>query len=417
MARKVMIIMVERTEKAKMHHKAFKALRILAILNLLMGVQYCWSVISPQCIELYGWTPTEAALPYTVLTVTNALSAIPLSRLGEKYGAGRIICLGGFSVGVGVFLCSLTNSLLGMIVCYGVITSFGLAAISMNTSSTAMKWFPQSKKGFAVGVATMCIGLSSVLMAPVINALLDNFGLSIGLKLLGIGAGVLICFFSIILPKLPKNMYEQSETRSEVKEEHSRYHNSIGPNQVFKTKEFWLILAIYALNWMPGQMIFSSVSTICQVQAGWEKGYIAVMAMSIGNGVGRLVSASLTDKFGGRKTMKVLMLIQIINLILFRFYIKPYMILPGIILLGCCVGAGIPLVYVLVSNIYGMKYVGSINALVQLGYAISGVIGPMIAARVLEISGTYMTAYLVNAMLLIFGVLCVGALKSKQRES
>lgn len=401
----------------KIHPKAFKALRILAILNLLMGVQYCWSVISPQCIEMFGWTPTEAALPYTILTVTNALSAIPLSRWGERYGAGRVIFLGGLSVGLGVFLCSFTNSLLGMAVCYGVITSFGLAAISMNTSPTAMKWFPQSKKGFAVGVATMCIGLSSVLMAPVINALLDKFGLSTGLKLLGLGAGALICFFSIILPRLPEQMYDHTENTPEAEEDQSRYHNTVGPNEVFKTKEFWLILAIYALNWMPGQMIFSSVSTICAVQAGWEKGYIAVMAMSVGNGVGRLISASLTDKFGGRRTMMMLMLIQIVNLTLFRFYTNPCTILPGIILLGCCVGAGIPLVYVLVSNVYGMKYVGSINALVQLGYAVSGVVGPLIAARTLEVSGTYMTAYLVNATFLVFGVFCVVALKSKRRDA
>lgn len=402
-----------RADEARGGAKAFKALRILAVLNLLMGVQYCWSVISPQCAALFGWTPIEEALPYTVLTVTNALSAIPLARWGERQGANKVIFLGGVFVGLGVFLCSLMKSLLGMVFCYGVVTSFGLAAISMNTSPTAMKWFPANKKGFAVGIATMCIGLSSVIMAPIINALLDNLGLARGLQMLGIGSGALICFFSVILPKLPDSFKEMEGKAGEGMADHSRYHNTVGPNQVFRTKEFWLILAIYSMNWMPGQMIFSSVSTICQVQASWEKGYIAVMAMSIGNGVGRLVSASLTDKFGGIKTMGVLMLVQFANLLLFRFYINPYTILPGIILLGCCAGTGIPLVYVLVSNIYGMKYVGSINAIIQLGYAISGIIGPMVSARVLEMTGTYTAAYLINAVFSIIGFCCVLGLRKK----
>lgn len=394
--------------------RALKALRILAVLNLLMGVQYCWSVISPQCIKLFNWTPTRAALPYTVLTVTNALSAIPLSRWGERRGANQVIFLGGIFVGLGIFLCSFTKSVTGMAVSYGVITSFGLAAISMNTSPTAMKWFPQNKKGFAVGVATMCIGLSSVIMAPVIEALLGTLGLFRGLKALGIGAGALICFFSVILPRLPSDFLKSGDSAEKVEKAFSRYHNTVGPNQALRTREFWLILAIYAMNWMPGQMIFSSVSTICQVQASWEKGYIAVMAMSVGNGVGRLISASLTDRFGGAKTMRILMVIQLVNLLLFKFYRNPYTILPGTILLGCCVGAGIPLVYVLVSNIYGMKYVGSINAMIQLGYAVSGIIGPLVAARTLESTGTYDTAYMANALFLVIGLCCVVSLRLKK---
>ena len=392
---------------------AYKALGIVVILNLMMGVQYCWSVISPRCIAQFGWSPTQAALPYTVLTVTNAMAAIPVSRWGEKKEPGRVVFMGGIFVGLGIFLCSLMHSLPGMILGYGIVTSFGLASISMNTSPTAMKWFPAERKGFAIGVATMCIGLSSLLFSPIINGLLDQFGMTTGLRLLSVGSAIIICFFSLLLkapPKGPgteKNADESVEKTAALPADDSRYHDTINANQALLTREFWLILAIYAINWMPGQMIFSSVSTICEVQASWDKGYIAVMAMSIGNGVGRLISASLTDRFGGLRTMRILMVIQIANLLVFRFYTNPYWILPGIVLMGACVGAGIPLVYVIVSNIYGMKYVGSINAMVQFGYAISGVIGPLMAARMLEMTGTYQTAYYTNAAFLMLGIVCV----------
>ncbi|MCC8026067.1 MAG: OFA family MFS transporter [Clostridium sp.] len=392
---------------------SYKALRIVIILNLLIGVQYCWSVISPACTAKFGWTPTQATLPYTVLTVTNALAAIPLGLWGEKHGPNKVIFLGGICVGCGILLCSVSQSLAGMIFGYGLVTSFGLAAISMNTTPTSMKWFPAGKKGLVTGASTMCIGFSPLYMAPLIEGLLGRLGLNQGLRILGIGAALLICLFSLALPPPPNLDRNREEVRA-VPEDNSRYHGRIEPGQVAKTREFWLLLALYAISWMPGQMIFSSVSTICQVQAGWDKGYIAVMAMSLGNGAGRLLGSALTDKIGGIRTMTLLLITQMVNLLFFAFYRTPAVIVPGIVILGFCVGAGVSLLMILIANIYGMKYVGSIYAILQLGYAISGVIGPQVAARILEFSGTYTVAYYVNAAFLLLGLFCVSALKRKK---
>lgn len=394
--------------------KSYRALRVAIILNLLMGVQYCWSVISPGFTQLLGWSPTEATLPYTVLTITNTVAGIPLADWGEKKGPCKVIFLGGICVGAGVVLCSVADSLLIMIIGYGILAAFGLASISMNTTATAMKWFPDSRKGFISGACTMCIGLSSVYMAPFINGLLHVFGLRNGLRTLGLGAGVLICVFSLMLPS-PVSESKKNLSGAVPAEDKSRYHGTVSPSSIVKTREFWLLLILYAMNWMPGQMFFSSVSTICQVQAGWERGYIAVMAMALGNGAGRFLAATISDKLGGIKTMSVLMLVQLVNLSLFALYRTSATILPGIIVLGFCVGAGVPLLMVLSANIYGMRYVGTIFAILQIGYSLAGVIGPQVAARILEHSGSYTVSYYVNVVFILIGFLCTLALKKKKQ--
>jgi MFS family permease len=392
--------------------KSYKALFVIIMLNLLIGVQYCWSVISPRWADLFGLTPTLATIPYMVLTVSNSIAAIPLARWGEKYGPNKVIFLGGLGVGAGILICSVSESLMGMILGYGLVASFGLAAISFNSTATAIKWFPANKKGLITGVSSMCIGLSSLYMAPLIEGLLNILGLNKGLGILGIASGALVCLFALMLPIL--QLESKTEGAATPVEDNSRYHGTITPSQIIRTREFWLLLTMYSMNWMPGQIIFSSVSTICQVQANWDKGYVALMAMAVGNGAGRLLTSALSDKLGGIKTMKVILTVQAINLSIFVFCRTPVSISLGLVIMGFCAGAGVSLMMILAANIYGIKYVSSAYAWLSWGYAIAGIVGPLLAAILLEQSGSYAVAYYVNVVFLLIGLYCAFAIKSKK---
>lgn len=393
--------------------KSYKALLIIILLNLLIGVQYCWSVISPRLTDILGLTSTQATLPYIVLTVSNSVAAIPLARWGEKHGPNKVIFVGGIFVGAGILICSLAESLMGMIIGYGLVTSFGLAAISFNTTATAIKWFPASKKGLITGVSSMCIGLSSLYMAPLIEGLLGRFGMNRGLVFLGLGSTALVCLFALLLPKLPPE--GKAKENGISAEDNSRYHGTVAPSQIIKTKEFWLLLTMYSMNWMPGQIIFSSVSTICRVQANWDKGYIALMAMALGNGMGRLLTSALADKLGGIKTMRIILTVQAINLLVFVFCRTPVSISLGLIIMGFCAGAGISLMMVLSANIYGIKYVSSAFAWLSWGYALAGVVGPLLASVLLEQSGSYAVAYYVNVGFMLIGLYCAYKISPKKK--
>jgi len=68
-------------------------------LNLALGILYAWSVFSKQLAEDvakggFGWTKTQATLPYTVAIACFALMMVPAGRLQDKIGprlVGRLL--------------------------------------------------------------------------------------------------------------------------------------------------------------------------------------------------------------------------------------------------------------------------------------------------------------------------------------
>ena len=59
---------------------------------------------------------------------------------------------------------------------------------------------------------------------------------------------------------------------------------------------------MYACGAGAGLMIISKLAKIGEEQAGFKQGFVLVAAMAVGNGVGRIVTGSLSDKLGRRNT-------------------------------------------------------------------------------------------------------------------
>ena len=418
---------------------ANRALVIAILISLCAGFQYCWSLLGKSIIAEYGWTATQASLPYTVLTIVTSIWAIFAGRIGENRAPRGIIAFGGICMGLGLIISSRTQSPIVMIISVGVLLGLASTSITANTHPTVVKWWPADKKGFVVGACTMGMGLSSLYMAPVINGLLGKVGIINTFMILGIAAIVLICILSALLPISPvakahlaRKKAERSgqpiqQTAEEIaaaeaaarkmdeEDQNTIYKNTIQGTGALKTKEFWVICLIYIACWMPGQMITSAVANICSVQGHWEGGFVAVMAMAVGNGVGRLCSSTISDKLGVVKTYRVLFILQALNMVLFSFYRTPILLVIGTVILGFIVGSGVPLQIILTAQVYGRKYIGSINGMVQPAFGVAGFAGPVIAAAILDATGTYNMSYIFNAIVLVVGLLLTWMIKEQPK--
>jgi OFA family oxalate/formate antiporter-like MFS transporter len=60
-------------------------------LNLALGILYAWSVFGKQLVEPvekggFGWTKTQATLPYTIAIACFAVMMVPAGRLQDRLG-------------------------------------------------------------------------------------------------------------------------------------------------------------------------------------------------------------------------------------------------------------------------------------------------------------------------------------------
>lgn len=177
----------------------------------------------------------------------------------------------------------------------------------------------------------------------------------------------------------------------------TKYKNTVDLKTCLKKKETWLIFFMYACAAMGGQMMTSQMSKIAQIQ--FTTGDVAavtatmIMALGLANGLGRLCVSTVADRLGVINTWRLIFLVQIINILCFRFYTGYASLVVGTFVLGSFYGATIPMVYTTVATIFGRKSMGSIHGVITNGISVAALVGPLISSNIVDATGSYNPAF------------------------
>jgi len=145
-------------------------------INLALGILYAWSVISKRIPQDWGWNEDDKSLPYMFACLIFSLIMIPAGRMQDKLGPSIVATIGGILVGVGFIMASLTTSLVGFVIGFGVLAGAGIGFGYASATPPAIKWFPAAKTGLIAGIVVSGFGLASVYAAPLTTYLVNNLG-------------------------------------------------------------------------------------------------------------------------------------------------------------------------------------------------------------------------------------------------
>src|SRR5512147_3216418 len=154
-------------------------------MNLALGILYAWSMFSKQLTEAvekggFGWSKTQATLPYTVAIACFALMMVPAGRLQDRFGPRVVATAGGVLTGVGLMVASFATPTLAWpaAVGFGLLAGTGFGLGYAAATPAAVKWFPPEKKGLVTGLVVAGFGLAPVYIAPLSKYLLATRGVS-----------------------------------------------------------------------------------------------------------------------------------------------------------------------------------------------------------------------------------------------
>jgi len=371
-------------------------------INLILGVLYIWSIMGKALTGEYGWSSTEASLPYTVCTVCFALVMVFAGRLQDTRGPRLISTFGGILLGGGLILSSLARDPFIMLLTFGLLGGAGIGFCYASTTPPAVKWFPIQKKGLISGIVVSGVGFAAVYISPLTNGLLVSNGISKTFLYLGIGAIILLIAFSQFLVDppagyIPKTSAPAGSQQASKPENRKEY----GWKEMLKTFNFYKLWIMYAFTASAGLMIIGHIASIAKAQAQWENGYLLVVILAIFNTLGRIAGGFVSDKLGHLNTMRVIFLLQAVNMALFSQYTSYGTLALGVSVAGLCYGALFSVFPVATAESYGIKNLGVNYGLVFTAWGFGGVIGPMLAARILDSTGSYNASYIVSTVLLL----------------
>ncbi|NTV90725.1 MAG: OFA family MFS transporter [Clostridiales bacterium] len=392
--------------------------------SVILGILYVWSVISKGLMSEFGWTSTQASLPYTIFTCFMAMAFFVSGRIQDKIGPRKCIVATAILMGAGLIISGLFTTPWLVALGFGVICGAGVGTGNVSSLAPALKWFPASKKGMVSGTVLAGIGLSAVIYAPLSNLLIHNIGTAKTFLIYGTISLVFMLLLSRKMVNPPTGYNPETGSMSGSAEDlkatsaaqnnpKSVPANNLATREMLKTFDFYKLFILLALSSSSGLMIIGHAAKIAQLQAGWQGGFLLVIILSLFNTLGRFLGGSISDIFGRINTMKLIFLVQAVNMLCFGLYTTIPTLIIGIMVAGFCYGTIFSVFPSTTADFYGLKNFGANYGCVFLAWGIGGVIGPMTAARIVDTTGAYNSAYIVACALTILALAITFTFKKK----
>ncbi len=383
------------------------ALAALGI-NLILGLLYSWSLIQKALVDEWGWTNTEASLPYTVCLVIFSIVMIFAGKAQDTYGTRPVAFFGGILVGTGLILSTLALDPFIMMITFGAITGTGIGLGFSAGTPCAIKWFRPEQKGLIAGIVVSGIGLSPVYMAPLTEIFLRNYGIANTFLIIGIFSLAGISLLSLILRNPPSG----HATAAPKRESPLMPLNDYTWQEMLRSKTFIILWTSFLMGSAAGLMLIGHLANIASVQAGWQAGFILVVILSVFNALGRIVAGSLSDITGRTNALLIVFSIQAFNMLLFSFYQGIPSLIAGSVIAGLAYGALFALFPAATADFFGLRNLGVNYGLIFTGFGTAGIVGPIMGGMVADFTGKYTYSFLLAALMLLAGIFLIRHLKS-----
>jgi OFA family oxalate/formate antiporter-like MFS transporter len=183
----------------------------------------------------------------------------------------------------------------------------------------------------------------------------------------------------------------------------SRSGRDLTLKEALRTWQWWALWALLFLNTSAGISVISQEAPmfmeISRVTAIAAAGMVGIA--SIGNAVGRVFWAWLSDIVTRRYAFVLMYAIQVILFWILPFTHAPALLTVVTFLILMCYGGGFGTMPAFTADYFGARNVGPIYGLMLTAWSFASVFGPILLARLRESTGVYSGAL----HLIAFGLL------------
>ena len=170
--------------------------------------------------------------------------------------------------------------------------------------------------------------------------------------------------------------------------------------EMLKTHQFWLLWMMFIIGAAAGFIVIGNLAPY-GVFSGLsaEAAASAVGVLALFNGAGRIVWGTLSDKTGRTRAMMLMFILQgTMMLVLISMATSPLLLTIAAAWVGFNFGGNFSLFPSVTADYFGTKNMGMNYGLVFTSYGVAGIIGPVLAGSVFDMTGSYLWAFIPAGM-------------------
>lgn len=370
--------------------------------NLTLGVLYSWGIISAALIDNFNWSATQTQIPYMVASAVFALTMIPGGKFQDKFGPRPVLLVSSVLAGLGFIFSGLNLTVGGLTLFFGLVFGLAMGFGYASPTPAAVKWFHPEHRGLISGIVVSGFGLAPVYIAPLTNSLINAFGLSTTLIILGVVFFLIVFSLSFVIENPPTD-FSRIELKRKPKRRPKVSTKEFTPGEMLKTPQFYMLWLMFFFGTFAGLLIVGQMSKIGLEQASMSNGFLLVVVYAVFNFIGRLTWGTVSDYLGRTLTLLIMFLIQAVVYFSFGMLTTPFSLLIGKSIVGFTFGGMLSVFPVMTADLYGMKNLGVNYGVMITAWGVGGVLGPLLGGMARDLTGAYEISYLISAILSLGG--------------
>lgn len=413
-------------------------------LGVAFGVWYSFSVLYIAIINDFGWQRATTAGIFSLFTISHYLCAFLTGWLIDRFGPRLVIPFGALWLAISLAMLTRASNIWDFYLIYGIMAAIGVSLIGFVPHATFLpRWFSR-RRGLAIGLAMAGVGVGMLTIPPFMQHLISQYGWRHAYKILAI----------IVLFVIPINLFFQRRDPAQVglhpdniKINSDRNHNAeetilidkaeslngqtaknqrqlsadsriIDPEwaatnwtsrQALKTNRFWYLAAGFFLG------PFAIQGVLLHAVAGLVDGGMSAKTaaatfgfLGICGSVGKITLGFFGDRWNRETANTVGMVAATIGVSALAAMKFQPQLLPWIfaICFGFGYGAVAPLFPSIAADIFQGEHFGRIFGLLSLNLGFGGAAGAWFAGFIFDQSGSYLTAFIVDVVVLWLSCSC-----------
>lgn len=421
-----------------------------SVVMLTTGTVYSWGIFTQPLLVAYRWDLTVTTWAYAIANFFLGAVGTLLGGFWQDRAGPRPVAMAGVALwGLGNVLAGLGTSALGapwLYLTYGVVGGIGAGMAYITPLSMVTKWFPD-RKGLAGGLVAGGFGLGAFVYNQLVPRLPDFHAAAMhaggylaaraaaqssgvafdpghllpaqmptvadieAVMRVLVGSGVVFLIVGLVAASRfrdpPRGYSPPGYSSARAAARALPAGSGYSPAQVLVTPQFYLLWLLLFVNVIAGIAIISNAVFILTDLTGIAAVAIAPLfgLVSIFNALGRIFWGALSDRIGCNNTFAAMFALQAITLIALAGTHDLTVALAAVSVILLCCGGGFGTMPSFNAEYFGTKFMGLNYGLIVTAWGFAGLLGPLLTARVKDLTGSFAGMLPAFSLLLVVSVI------------
>jgi len=387
------------------------------IQGIFWGIYRTFGIFFNPLIAEFGWSRAAVSSAASATWLLFGFGSILIGALTDRFSPRLTLSVCGFLFGLGYLLMSGLDSIWQLYLFYGLIVAIGFSASDVVPLSTIARWFAK-KRGTATGLCKIGTGLGMTVIPLLASRLIGTYGWRSSYAVLGAAAMVALVSLAQFLKRDPSQLGQTpyGEGTGTIPDA-SAVEGGLPLQEAIRTRQFWTVCMAYLLLAFISETVMIH-SVPHAVDLGISATKAATMLAIIGGAsiASRSVIGIVSDRLGIKRAMAMCFVPLMSGLLCLQLAEGLWMLYAFAALYGLSHGGFFTLISPTLAQLFGTVSHGAIFGIILASAAVGGAIGPVMAGRIFDVTGSYSTPFLIISALSVAALMLILSLTKTSYE-